>query len=62
MGQNFIREAEYSAKLLKQSNEDIPATLVTDREPSTDYIDKTITIDDPEYTFADKPFNMNRLP
>lgn len=60
-GEEFVSEAELSAKSVRDSMPDIPIAIATDRKPDFDF-DEVVKIEDPAYGFADQIHNLHRSP
>ena len=61
-GEKFVEETLISAESVKQQMPDINITLMTDSGTHSEYIDRTIQIDDPRYDFGDQVFNLDATP
>jgi len=57
-GEKFVREAELSAESLREFNPKYPISIITNVENPPKIFDDVIRIDDPRYSFADKPFEI----
>lgn len=60
-GEEFVKEAEVSARSVSSVMSNIPIAIATDVEPSFDF-DHIINIPDPHHGFQDKISNLNRSP
>jgi hypothetical protein len=60
-GEEFVKEAEISARFVSDVMPDIPIAIATDVEPSFDF-DHIIDIPNPHHGFRDKISNMSRSP
>lgn len=60
-GEEFVKEAEVSARSVSNVMSNIPIAIATDVEPSFDF-DHIINISNPHYGFQDKISNMSRSP
>jgi hypothetical protein len=60
-GEEFVKEAEVSARSVSNVMPNIPIAIATEADPSFDF-DYIINVSDPHYGFQDKISNMSRSP
>jgi len=60
-GEQFVQEAEVSAKSIRSVMPDIPIAIATDVETDFDF-DYVIDIEDPIYGFSDQILNLHKSP
>lgn len=60
-GDQFVAEAQLSAKSVREAMPEIPIAIATDIEPDFEF-DRVIEIDDPNYNFTDQILNLHRSP
>lgn len=61
-GRQFLEEARISARSVKEALDDVPITVVTDVEVTTDLFDSVVEVEDPAYSFGDQIEYMDRSP
>jgi alpha-N-acetylglucosamine transferase len=61
-GETYIKEAEASARSVRNVMPEIPIAIVTDRQINSDIFDVCIQLDSPEYDFADKILALKETP
>lgn len=59
--EEFREEAKFSAQKVK-NHMDVPITLITDTDISSDIFDSVLVDDDPRQSFSDKPRNLLKSP
>ncbi len=60
-GDQFVAEAERSAKSVRNAMPDIPIAIATDGNPEFEF-DEVIEIKNPDYSFTDQIKNLHRSP
>lgn len=58
----FVEEAEISARSVKSAMPGIPITLITDIDTSKNVFDTILFIEEPRHDFGDKVYNLERTP
>jgi len=62
-GEQFVNEAEVSARSVRRAMPDIPIAIATDVDPEFEFeFDYIIDIPDPEYGFVDQIHNLHMSP
>lgn len=61
-GDGFVAEATISAKSVKSVMPNIPITLITDKNPDSEYFDEIIPLDNPRNDGGDRVFNAEETP
>ena len=60
-GDQFLAEAELSAKSVHDAMPEVPIAIATDTSPDFDF-DHVIQVEDPDYSFTDQIANLHRSP
>jgi len=60
-GDDFVREAEISARSVRSAMPDVSIAIATDVDPEFNF-DHVIDIPEPEHSFADQIYNLHRSP
>jgi lipopolysaccharide biosynthesis glycosyltransferase len=61
-GEEYLHEAEISAKSVLEQMPNVNIAIATDGDPQSEYFDYILDIPDPQFTFADQIENLNRSP